>query len=80
MAITTTPTAGMKLAISNEFKVQFPTNWVPPSNPTDLNNAVATKFGEIIAIAIQQALIEVKNNADLVGVSSGGDTVAGGVN
>ena len=74
MAITTTPTAGMKTAIKNEFVSQFG-GGSPPSTEEDIANAMA----EVIAIAIEEALTEVKNNADVIDVTAGSDTVTGGV-
>ena len=76
MAITTAPTQAMKDAIAAEFKTQFPTDWEPPEDPGDLNDAVAEKFGEIIAIAVEKALTEVKTNAvALDGTQGGGDSL-----
>ena len=74
MAITTTPTAGMKTAIKDAFTAEFG-GGSPPSS----EEAIATAMAEVIAKAVELALIEVKDNADVTGVSSGGDTVAGGV-
>lgn len=73
MAITTTPTAAMKLAIKNEFDTQF--GGTPPTT----EDAISTAMAEVIAVAIQQALTEIKDNADVTGVTTGGSTVAGGV-
>jgi len=73
MAITTTPTAAMKAAIKAAFVTQFG-GAAPPST----EDAIATAMAEVIAVAIQQALLEVKSNADLTGVSSGSATVSGG--
>lgn len=74
MAITTTPTAGMITAIKNEFIAQFPS-----VNPPDTEAAIADGMAAVIAVAIEQALTEVKTNADVTGVDAGGDTVSGGV-
>ena len=74
MAINTTPTAGMKTAIKNAFTTYFG-GGSPPSTEEDIADGMA----EVIAVAIELALTEVKNNADVVGVDAGGDTVAGGV-
>jgi hypothetical protein len=74
MAITTTPTAGMKTAIKDAFTTYFGGE-TPPSTEEDIADGMA----EVIAVAIELALTEVKDNADLVDVSLGVDTVAGGV-
>ncbi len=74
MAITTAPTAAMKTAIKDAFVAEFG-GGSPPSS----EDAIATAMAEVIAVAIQKALEEVKTNADVVGVQSGSDTVVGGV-
>lgn len=74
MAITTTPTQAMKDAITAEFVSQF-----GGGSPPSTEEAISEAMGEVLAKCIELALIEVKNNADIVGVSAGGDTVAGGV-
>jgi hypothetical protein len=74
MAITTTPTEAMKTAIKDEFVSQF-----GGGSPPSTEEAIATALAEVMAKCIELALTEVKTNADVVGVSSGGDTVAGGV-
>jgi hypothetical protein len=74
MAITTTPTASMKAAIKNAFVTQF-----GGGSPPTTEDAIATAMAEVIAVAIQQAMVEVATNADLTGVTAGSDTVAGGV-
>ena len=72
MAITTAPTQAMKDAIAAEFIAQFPLDWEPPE---DLLAAVSAAFGEIIAVGIEKALIEVKDNAKAVNGTAGGDTL-----
>ena len=74
MAITTTPTAAMKTAIKDAFVAQF-----GGGSPPTTEAAIATAMAEVIAVAIQKALEEVKNNADVTGVTTGSSTVSGGV-
>lgn len=74
MAITTTPTQAMKDAIDAEFVAQF-----GGGSPPSTEAAISAAMAEVLAKVIELTLTEVKNNADVVGVSSGGDTVAGGV-
>lgn len=74
MAITVTPTAGMITAIKNEFVAQF-----GGGSPPSTEDAISTAMAEVIAVAITQALTEIKDNADLSGVLAGAETVAGGV-
>ena len=74
MAITTTPTEAMKTAIADEFITAF-----GGENPPATEEEIADGMAEVIAKAIELALIEVKTNADVVGVSEGEDTVLGGV-
>lgn len=74
MAITTAPTAGMLAAIKAEFITQF-----GGGSPPATEDAIATAMSEVIAVAIAQALTEVKDNADVTGVTAGADTVNGGV-
>ena len=74
MAIITTPTAEMKTVIKNAFTTYF-----GGGSPPSTEEAIATAMAEVIAVAIELALTEVKDGADLVGVSSGEDTVVGGV-
>jgi len=74
MAITTTPTAGMITALETEIQTQFQTG-TPPSSEADIRSALAA----VLAKAIELALTEVKDNADVTGVAAGSDTVSGGV-
>jgi len=74
MAITTTPTAAMKTAIKDAFVAQF-----GGASPPTTEAAIATAMAEVIAVAIQKALEEVKTNADVTGVTTGSSTVSGGV-
>lgn len=75
MSITTTPTAGMITVIETEFDTQF-----GGASPPSTKAAIATAMATVIAVAIEQALTEVKDNADVTGVTAGSDTVTGGVN
>lgn len=60
--------------IKDEFKNQFPED-DPPSSENEIAEAIAN----VLAKTIEIALTEVKDNADVVGVTSGSDTVTGGV-
>lgn len=64
----------MITAIEAEFVSQF-----GGGSPPTTEAAISTAMANVIAVAIKLALTEVKDNADVTGVSSGGDTVAGGV-
>jgi hypothetical protein len=57
--------AGLKTALATEF---------------GLSEATYDAFADIIADAIGTALTHIKDDADVTGVTSGSDTVAGGVN
>lgn len=70
MAITTAPTAGMKTAIKNEFVNQF-----GGGSPPTTEAAIATAMAEVVAIAIEQALIEIKTNAIAKNGTAGGDDI-----
>jgi len=74
MAITTTPTTEMKAAIAAQFSAAF-----GGLNPPDTEATISLAMAEVIAVAIELALVEVKTNADVTGVSEGEDTVIGGV-
>lgn len=69
MAITTTPTAAMKTAIANAFTSEF--GGSPPTSTA----AIAAAMAEVIAVAIEQALTEVKTNAEVPSGTSGSDTL-----
>lgn len=66
MAITITPTAAMKLAIKTEFNTQF------GGSPPTTEDAIATAMAEVIAVAIEEALNEVKTNAVAQDGTAGG--------
>lgn len=74
MAITTTPNSTMKANIKAAFITEF-----GGGSPPSTEDAIATAMANVIAVAIEEALTEVKTNADLVGVTANGDTVPGGV-
>lgn len=74
MSITTTPTQAMKDAIKAEFITQF-----GGSDPPNDEDGIADGMAAVLAKCIELALAEVKDNADVTGVTAGSDTVAGGV-
>lgn len=64
--------AGTKAAIKAQLKTDLAAS-------TGLTEAQYEDFAEAVASGIAAALQHVKDDADLTGVSSGGDTVLGGV-
>ncbi len=66
--------AAVEAAVAAEFPNQFP-EVDPPDTTTDIADALAALFGEMSDVIIAA----MKTDADLTGVTSGSDTVAGGV-
>ena len=68
--------AATKAAAIVAMKAQFDIEFAEPAATSD---AGLQSLANAIAEGIEIALQEIKDNADLTGVTSGGDTVAGGV-
>lgn len=66
--------AAVEAAVAAEFPNQFPEG-SPPDTTTAISDAMAALFGEASDVIIAA----IKTDADLTGVTSGSDTVAGGV-
>ena len=64
--------SGTKAAIKAQLKTDF-------AALSGLTEATYDDVSEILSTAIAAALQHIKDDADVTGVSSGGDTVAGGV-
>ena len=67
--------AAVRADVRAEFLAQFGISVPPPETESDIADAMA----DVIAIVVDEIIAAMKNDADLTGVTSGSDTVAGGV-